>query len=102
MSAGAGRRMDPKGRSALFQSPVVAPPDHLEPGAEKRGKDAPCLSEATVKVHLKSILKKLRVTNRTQAAIWAVNNGVDANAACATVAAEAKPADDHRCRRLHG
>nr|WP_281435966.1 response regulator transcription factor [Oricola nitratireducens] len=36
------------------------------------------ISEATVKVHLKSILKKLGVTNRTQAAIWALNKGVTA------------------------
>jgi two-component system nitrate/nitrite response regulator NarL len=31
------------------------------------------ITESTVKVHLKSILRKLGVTNRTQAAIWAVN-----------------------------
>jgi two-component system, NarL family, nitrate/nitrite response regulator NarL len=30
------------------------------------------LTEATVKVHLKSILRKIRVNNRTQAAIWAM------------------------------
>ncbi|MEM6909749.1 MAG: response regulator transcription factor [Pseudomonadota bacterium] len=35
------------------------------------------ISEATVKVHVKAILRKLGVQNRTQAAIWAVNNGVD-------------------------
>lgn len=35
------------------------------------------ITEATVKVHVKAILRKLRVQNRTQAAIWAVNNGVD-------------------------
>ena len=29
------------------------------------------ISESTVKVHIKSLLKKLRVCNRTQAAIWA-------------------------------
>lgn len=29
--------------------------------------------EATVKVHIKAILRKIRVQNRTQAAIWAVN-----------------------------
>lgn len=51
------------------------------------------ISEATVKVHVKAILRKLMVQNRTQAAIWAVNNGVDANAACATIAAEAEPAE---------
>jgi two-component system nitrate/nitrite response regulator NarL len=34
------------------------------------------IAEATVKVHLKSILKKLGVANRTQAAVWAINNGI--------------------------
>jgi len=32
------------------------------------------MAEATVKVHLKSILRKLNVQNRTQAAIWGMNN----------------------------
>jgi two-component system nitrate/nitrite response regulator NarL len=32
------------------------------------------LAEATVKVHLKSILRKIHVRNRTQAAIWALEN----------------------------
>src|SRR5262249_40640845 len=31
-------------------------------------------TEATVKVHVKAILRKVRVRNRTQAAIWAVNH----------------------------
>ena len=35
------------------------------------------ITEATVKVHLKAILRKISVQNRTQAAIWAVNNGLD-------------------------
>tara|TARA_R110000772_G_scaffold161712_3_gene272831 strand:- start:818 stop:1552 length:735 start_codon:yes stop_codon:yes gene_type:complete len=35
------------------------------------------ISEATVKVHVKAILRKLGVQNRTQAAIWAVNHGVE-------------------------
>lgn len=34
------------------------------------------ITEATVKVHLKSILRKTRVMNRTQAAIWALQRGV--------------------------
>jgi len=33
------------------------------------------VTEATVKVHMKSILRKIRVANRTQAAIWALENG---------------------------
>ena len=33
------------------------------------------ISEATVKVHMKSILRKIRVGNRTQAAIWAIEHG---------------------------
>ena len=32
------------------------------------------ISESTVKVHVKAILRKIKVKNRTQAAIWAVNN----------------------------
>ncbi|WP_426424260.1 LuxR C-terminal-related transcriptional regulator [Bradyrhizobium genosp. A] len=33
------------------------------------------IAEATVKVHVKAILRKVRVQNRTQAAIWGMNNG---------------------------
>jgi two-component system, NarL family, nitrate/nitrite response regulator NarL len=32
------------------------------------------IAVATVKVHVKAILRKIRASNRTQAAIWAVNN----------------------------
>jgi DNA-binding CsgD family transcriptional regulator len=32
------------------------------------------IAEATVKVHIKAILRKIRVQNRTQAAIWAMNH----------------------------
>ena len=31
------------------------------------------VAEATVKAHVKSLLRKLRITNRTQAAMWAIN-----------------------------
>jgi two-component system nitrate/nitrite response regulator NarL len=34
------------------------------------------IAQATVKVHVKSILFKIGVVNRTQAAIWAINNGL--------------------------
>ena len=37
------------------------------------------ISDATVKVHMKSIMRKIRVENRTQAAIWAMENGYAAD-----------------------
>ena len=33
------------------------------------------MTEATVKSHVKAILRKIRAENRTQAAIWGINNG---------------------------
>ena len=36
------------------------------------------ITEATVKVHVKSILRKIGVSNRTQAAIWATEHGYGA------------------------
>ena len=36
------------------------------------------ITEATVKVHFKTLLRKIDVNNRTQAAIWAMNNGFTA------------------------
>jgi two-component system nitrate/nitrite response regulator NarL len=33
------------------------------------------ITEATVKVHLKGLLRKINASNRTQAAIWALNHG---------------------------
>ena len=34
------------------------------------------ISDSTVKVHVKAVLRKLHVENRTQAAIWAANHGM--------------------------
>jgi DNA-binding CsgD family transcriptional regulator len=34
------------------------------------------ISEATVKVHLKALMRKIGVTNRTQVALWALHNGI--------------------------
>ncbi|MEZ2406883.1 two-component system nitrate/nitrite response regulator NarL [Bosea sp. OAE752] len=34
------------------------------------------IAEATVKAHVKAILRKIRVQNRTQAAIWGMNNAL--------------------------
>ncbi|WP_256869481.1 LuxR C-terminal-related transcriptional regulator [Sphingobium lactosutens] len=39
------------------------------------------IADATVKVHIKAILRKLRVRNRTQAAIWAVSRGLASDGA---------------------
>jgi two-component system, NarL family, nitrate/nitrite response regulator NarL len=49
------------------------------------------ITEATVKVHVKAILRKIRVTNRTQAAIWALRHP-----AVAVVDAPAQGADAAR------
>lgn len=38
------------------------------------------ITEATVKVHMKSILRKIQATNRTQAAVWAIEHGFCAGA----------------------
>jgi two-component system nitrate/nitrite response regulator NarL len=38
------------------------------------------IAEATVKVHVKAILRKIRVHNRTQAAIWAMSSGFSISA----------------------
>jgi len=37
------------------------------------------ITEATVKVHMKSILRKIQVANRTQAAVWALEHGHSAD-----------------------
>src|SRR3546814_6654822 len=34
------------------------------------------IAEATVKVHMKTLLRKINAVNRTQAAIWALDNGI--------------------------
>lgn len=39
------------------------------------------ITEATIKVHMKSLLRKINATNRTQAAIWALKNGLGPNVA---------------------
>jgi two-component system nitrate/nitrite response regulator NarL len=84
---------------------LAEPPDHVEHNAIRRlsPREASILgclvagdsnkkiarnysiAEATVSVHVKTILRKIRVRNRTQAAIWGLNNGI----------ATGKLADDH-------
>ena len=50
------------------------------------------IADATVKVHIKAILRKLRVQNRTQAAIWAANRGLTLSSAKAPPELVAAPA----------
>jgi two-component system nitrate/nitrite response regulator NarL len=50
------------------------------------------IAEATVKVHVKAILRKIRVHNRTQAAIWAMSNGSSTSAMAKGSSAPAKAA----------
>ena len=63
------------------------------------------IAEATVKVHLKAILRKIRVQNRTQAAVWGLSNGfhiqpeVDGGL-CSPSPAEAKIASSIQTGRL--
>jgi two-component system nitrate/nitrite response regulator NarL len=47
----------------------------IEGGSNKSIARKMDIAEATVKVHVKAILRKIRVHNRTQAAIWGMNNG---------------------------
>ncbi|WP_022683592.1 LuxR C-terminal-related transcriptional regulator [Sphingobium bisphenolivorans] len=51
------------------------------------------ISEATVKVHVKAVLRKLGVVNRTQAAIWAASQGLQGSGSGLQAAArqELKP-----------
>ena len=58
------------------------------------------IAEATVKVHVKAILRKIRVNNRTQAAVWAMNNGMFAsiNERLNDVHAPTESARDEWCR----
>lgn len=37
------------------------------------------ITEATVKIHMKSLIRKIGVSNRTQAALWAINSGFNQN-----------------------
>ncbi len=47
------------------------------------------ITEGPVKMHLKGVLKKINAQNRTQAAIWALQNGIAADITSETVAARA-------------
>lgn len=62
------------------------------------------LTESTVKVHMKAILRKLRMKNRTQAALWA-NGGANGNGNHLGLAADnagTKHATNHRRELQNG
>lgn len=50
------------------------------------------ITEATVKVHIKAILRKIQVKNRTQAAIWALDHGVSPPTSAQMMLAAGAPA----------
>jgi two-component system, NarL family, nitrate/nitrite response regulator NarL len=47
------------------------------------------ITEGTVKMHFKGVLKKINAQNRTQAAIWALQNGIAADVTSEAAAARA-------------
>jgi len=55
------------------------------------------IAEATVKVHVKAILRKINARNRTQAAIWAMT-GTGPTTGPQPVAQEARPIDSSQAR----
>jgi two-component system, NarL family, nitrate/nitrite response regulator NarL len=88
-----GEKVFPTNLAALLLSQIAAPApqgswrglsarereilQHLVMGASnKLIANRLGITEATVKVHLKTLLRKIDVNNRTQAAIWAMNNGI--------------------------
>jgi two-component system nitrate/nitrite response regulator NarL len=50
---------------------------HLSRGASNKAIARHCyITETTVKAHMKAILRKIAVRNRTQAAVWAIDHGL--------------------------
>lgn len=39
-----------------------------------------CITESTVKMHFKNVMRKIQAQNRTQAAVWAIQNGLSPSA----------------------
>jgi DNA-binding NarL/FixJ family response regulator len=84
-------RGDKQEQAILFATEDTISPPQLSPREKSilrclvEGDSNKCIArkidiaEATVKVHVKAILRKIRVQNRTQAAIWGMKNGSPAN-----------------------
>lgn len=66
----------PTSRKGLSQREVQILRCLLSGDSNKMIANQLAITEATVKVHLKSLLRKINASNRTQAAIWALNNGI--------------------------
>lgn len=72
-----GRVMSPGGDAHGLTEREVEILRHLSAGAaNKEIANALSISEHTVKIHLKNILKKLHMSNRTQAAVYAQRRGL--------------------------
>jgi two-component system, NarL family, nitrate/nitrite response regulator NarL len=63
------------GRQGLSEREGQILKDLVKGHSNKRIARTWAVAEATVKVHMKSILRKIHVANRTQAAIWALEHG---------------------------
>jgi two-component system nitrate/nitrite response regulator NarL len=50
-----------------------------------------CIAEATVKVHLKALLRKVNANNRTQAAVWAISRKATAQSPAAPAEKSGSP-----------
>lgn len=64
-----------RGRQGLSEREGQILKDLVKGHSNKRIARTCAVTEATIKVHMKSILRKIHVTNRTQAAIWALGHG---------------------------
>ncbi|WP_207456545.1 response regulator transcription factor [Azospirillum sp. SYSU D00513] len=77
--SGVGRgdlQPEPSGRKGLSQREMQILQTLVKGSSNKMIANHLGITEATVKVHLKSLLRKINASNRTQAAIWAMNNGI--------------------------
>ena len=80
-------------------SPLLSPQENVILRCIIQGDSNKCIArkidaaEATVKVHVKAILRKIRVQNRTQAAVWGLNNGSHTQPQVATDLCLPRPAE---------
>jgi two-component system nitrate/nitrite response regulator NarL len=80
------RHGTPAAGTGFWQPSGLSPREHNLLRALVNGKSNKAIardlgmSEAVVKVQLKTLLRKVRVNNRTQAAVWAFNHGLERRA----------------------